>query len=44
MFIWFCLFLKPGFLWIALAAWNSADELGWPQTQSPSCLCLPSVD
>jgi hypothetical protein len=31
------------FLCVALAVLNSLCRPGWPQTQKPSCLCLPSA-
>jgi hypothetical protein len=45
--IFFCLFVcffGPGFLFIALAVWNSLCRPHcWPQTQISSCLCFPNA-
>jgi hypothetical protein len=38
-----CLFVKTGFLCVALAVLNSLCRPSWPRTQKSACLCLPSA-
>ena len=40
---WFFFFLRQGFSVYPWLSWNSIWTRGWPWTQIPTCLCLPSA-